>query len=257
LGVWLGLLTAATAPALGQERNSGPVIKFPVRAEEPGVGMPQVPLEELQPGVRDNVRRVIERPTLVSPGPAESFYCQPAMYLWLLDHPVQAVRLWHVLGAQVTHVQEQKNGWFVWQDGKGSEVRWTTALGTAEVRVWYAEGRVKGSLLLPMAHVRAVMVLRHRAGKDRNGRVGVRHQAQLYLAADSRVLNLAGRILGASVPHLADQFMSQFEMFFGALAWSLDDDPARAVRLFQQIGQPVPAGAVTPRPGKANKSGDV
>ena len=37
-------------------------------------------------------------------------------------------------------------------------------------RVWYAEGQVKPSLLLPMVSLKAVLVLDFAEGKDGNGR---------------------------------------------------------------------------------------
>jgi hypothetical protein len=252
LGALLALLASAAAPASGQEGRPGPAVRLVSPAEAPAgaFGLPRVPVEQLPPELRDKVQQVLEQPTLSAPGQAESFACQPALYHWLLDHPNQCVGLWRQMGARVTHIEERGNGWFAWVDGQGSEVRWGTVLRTPELRVWYAEGRVKPGVLLPSAQVRAVVVMYHRELQDAKGKTGIRHQARLYVTTDSRAMNLAARLMGGTAPRLAEQYMGQLEMFYGALAWYLDQDAERAARMFAKIGVAVPPGTPAPRAGQ-------
>jgi hypothetical protein len=63
----------------------------------------------------------------------------------------------------------------------------------------------------------------------------------LLLRTDSRALGLAARLMGGSVPRLADHYMGQLEMYFGGLAWYLGQDGERTRRLFARLGQPMPA----------------
>jgi hypothetical protein len=255
LGALLGLLLSAAVPARGQDGSPAAPARFPGQPDAPALfAMTPVPLERLAPQMRDKVRRVMERSTLTSAGRPESFACQPALYYWLLDHPNQCVGLWKQLGARVTNIAERGNGSFVWVDGQGSEVRWGTVLQTPELRVWYAEGRVKPGVLLPSAQVQAVVVMRHQEIEGGKGKQGIRHQAQLYLTTDSRAMNLAARLMGASAPRLAEQYMGQLEMFYGGLAWYLDQDHDRAVRMFDQIGTAVPPGTLSRADKKAERA---
>jgi hypothetical protein len=237
LGVLAGGLAAlgASSAARAQEPLSvtpgQPGAAAPARPYSPGL---RIPLEELPAGARERVRYVVEHPTLVSHGPVETFYCQPPFYYWLLDHPDQAVAAWRGLGAQCTDIQDRGAGRFAWQDGQGSEVRWETVFRTGRQRVWYAEGRVRPGLLLPSVPVRAVVVLSHGEGYDKNGRPAVRHQMHLLLHTDSRAVSLATRLLGASAPRLAEQYVGQMQMFFGALAWYIDQHPDQAARLLRR-----------------------
>jgi hypothetical protein len=64
----------------------------------------------------------------------------------------------------------------------------------------------------------------------------MQHQAHVVLRADSRALALVARMLGGTAPRLAQSYLSQMEIFFGGLAWYLDQDPARAERLYQRLG---------------------
>src|SRR5262245_254477 len=119
------------------------------RTASVGFSTPRVPLEALPAGLREGAQQVVERVTLSARGPAETFPCQPAMYRWLLDHPVEAGRLWRQLGAKVSEVEERGPGRFGWRDGKGSDVWWTVALRSPALVVLYAEGKMKPGRLPP------------------------------------------------------------------------------------------------------------
>jgi hypothetical protein len=195
----------------------------------------KVPLEELPAEVRERVRSVVEHPTLSTQGPVEVFNCDPATYAWLVDHPDQGVRLWRTLGAKCADICDNGNGRFSYQDNLGSEVHWDTVLSGPRQRVWYAEGQVRPGMLLPTAHVKAVAVLDFVDGFDSKGRPAVKHQLHVLVHTDSHAVALAARILGSSAPHMAEQYVAQVEMFFGALAWYLDQHPEHAKTLIAEV----------------------
>jgi hypothetical protein len=209
-----------------------------------------VPLDELAPPIRERVRSVLDHPTLSSRGPLEAFHCRPPLYFWLLDHPDLAVRLWRGLGAKCTDIQSRGDGSFVWKDPQNGEVYWQAVVRTARQRVWYAEGRVKPGVMLPSVSIRAVVVLNHQEGTDGQGKPAMRHQMDMILHTDSRAVSLATRLFGASAPRLAEEYVGQLEMFFGALAWYLTQHPDRATALFeemkQSMGASMPPGIITP-----------
>jgi hypothetical protein len=197
-----------------------------------------VPVEALTGEARERVRAVVEHPTLATTGPVEIFNCQPTTYRWLVDHPDQGVRLWRCLGAKCTEIVDRGNGCFGWQDGEGSEVHWQTVLRSSRQRVWYAEGSVRPGFLLPTISVQAVVVLEFTEGTDPKGKSAVRHQMSLVLHTDSQAATLATRLIGASAPRMAEQYVGQMEMFFGALAWYLDQHPERGSYLLDKIAHP-------------------
>lgn len=210
-----------------------------------------VPLDALEPPMRERVRTVIEHPTLSSRGPLEAFHCRPVLYYWLLDHPDLAVRLWRGLGAKCADIQARDDGSFTWKDAQNGEMHWQTVVRSGKQRVWYAEGRVKPGLMLPAVSVRAVVVLNHQEGSDGSGKPAVRHQMDMILHTDSRAVSLATRLFGASGPRLAEEYVGQLEMFFGALAWYLSEHPDKATALFEELKQVignggVPHGTITP-----------
>ncbi len=219
-----------------------------------------VPLDDLAPPIRERVRTVIEHPTLSSRGPLEAFHCRPVLYYWLLDHPDLAVRLWRGLGAKCSDIQARGDGSFMWKDAQNGEMHWQTVVRSGKQRVWYAEGRVKPGLMLPAVSVRAVVVLNHQEGSDGSGKPAVRHQMDMILHTDSRAVSLATRLFGASAPRLAEEYVGQLEMFFGALAWYLSEHPEKATALFEELKQVignggVPHGTITPTSAQAVPGG--
>lgn len=222
-------LPASTDSSMLRTTDYGP------RAVQHGFAPFSVPLEELPPQLRDRVRVVLEHPTLASRGPLEAFRSRPNIYYWLLDHPDVAMRLWRGLGAKCSEIHALGEGNFAWRDAQNGEVRWQTIVRNGKQRIWYAEGRVKAGPLLPSVSLRAVVVLNHQEGSDGKGKPAIRHQMDMILHTDSRAVSLAARLFGASAPRLAEEYVGQMQMFFGALAWYLSEHPNKAAVLFEEL----------------------
>jgi hypothetical protein len=241
--VLLGVLTAFAGTAAAQQTGADARTLRPMQASGDDLtrtpaGPVGIPLDEIPAGAREKVRAVAEQPTLVTHGRTEAFACQPVVYRWLLDHPDQAVRLWRMLGAKCTDILRQEDNKFYYQDAQGSKVTWAVALDNGRQRIWYAEGQVKPGLLLPVVQVQAVVVLTYCEGSDARGKPAVRHQMDLMLKTDSSAIALAARLLGASGPRMAEQYVGQIEMFFAAMSWYLDQHPERAEAMFQELQRP-------------------
>ncbi|MGL4552546.1 MAG: hypothetical protein ACRC33_15340, partial [Gemmataceae bacterium] len=216
-----GLLLLA---ALG-DAAAAPAV-FPAPPETPAAG--PVPVDAIAPGLRDKCRSVLDSPSLNAKAPAESFHSATDVYRWLLDNPQTGIKLWRILKAKVSDIAEPAPGQFQWKDGQGSDVTWQTAYRADGMHVWYAEGKIKPSALLPPSGFRAMAVLRYTVGQDADGKPAIRHQVQFFLRCDGRAMAIAARVLGNSAPRLAEQYLGQLQMFYGGMAWYLCQDTARA-----------------------------
>jgi hypothetical protein len=241
------LLVSATAPAQQAAQDGQPAPagqagdRSVLNAPIPYAPQP-LQIDALPPEVRERVRAVAERPTLRSRGPLEMFNCDPKHYGWLLDHPDLGVRLWRMLGAKTMDIERVAEGRFLWQDGQGSRVQWDTVLRGTTQRVWFAEGNVRPGMLLPLVAVKAVMVDNFHEGLDSQGKPAVRHQMELYLQTDNVAVAMVARMLGASAPHVAEQYLGQIEMFYGAMAWYLNKHPRQAAMMFEELQRPPAPG---------------
>jgi hypothetical protein len=191
-----------------------------------------LPLRQLPPEVRDTVRHILEHPTFYAHGPSEAFAGDPDRYRWLLDHPDRAVSAWRRLGAPCIEIRSIGGGHFTSNDGHGDEVQWRTVFENGILRVWFAEGRVRPAPLLPSVAVRTVVLLRHGQRPDGPDRTLIYHQADLYAQIDSKTAAMIAKMLGPSLPRLAEEGLRQIEMFFSALVWYCDQHPERADKLF-------------------------
>ena len=112
-------------------------------------------------------------------------------------------------------------------------------------------------MLIPPVAFKAVLVLDYAEGKDGSGKSAVRHQMQLILHTDSRAVALATKMMGASAPKMADQFVGQLQMFYAAMAWFLDQHPDRADKMFASLQQPDPPGTRLTAPIRTTPEGET
>jgi hypothetical protein len=220
---WLGLAASAFWAGVGTARAQDSALEHRVAA--------RVPIDEIPEAMRERVRQVVQRPTVFGHGPTEAFTGDAATYHWLLDHPDRGVVAWRKLGAVCSDISEGKNGSFAWKDVHGSHISWQTVLNNTTQRVWYAEGKVRPSMFLPLVPVHAVVLLRYGEHQNESGKTFLYHQAHVFLQTDSKTAALVTRMLGQSAPRLADQCLGQLEMFFSALVWYLDQHPEQSENL--------------------------
>jgi hypothetical protein len=234
-----GLLGLGVGAAVARA-DERPSFSIPT-ASSPAAG-PRLPLDKLPAETRLKLSHVLERPSLTATGQPETFVSPPQLYRWLLDHPDLTCKLWQLLGANVSDVKET-DGRFRYTDAQGSEVFWSIAMKAPGLHVWYAEGKVKPALLVPMTSFKAVVYLSYTEGKDTLDQPAIRHQVHFVLRCDSRAVALATRMLGKSAPRMTEQYLGQLQTFYGGMAWYLHQDEERARKMYRQIGLPVQVGA--------------
>jgi hypothetical protein len=239
LRLWLGLLigVAWASPAAPPARAQGLFARPQPDQWQRLRTAAQVPLEELPPALRADVQKTLERPTLFASGPGESFLCRPELYTWLLDHPDRAVHAWRRLGAACLNITDRGGGRFGWSDGQGSDIVWETVYRNAALRVWYAQGQVKPGPMLPVVPARAVVVMHHTPVRERADGTVMYQQTDVFVHTDSKTAALVTRLMGPSAPRLAEQNISQLQMFFSSLAWYCQRYPDRTEALLRPPGQ--------------------
>jgi hypothetical protein len=187
----------------------------------------KVPLEQISAALQANVKMVVDRPTLFATGPAEVFPCRPSQYYWFLDHPDRVMVAWMRLGAKCLPITDRGGGRFGWADEQGSDLVWQTAFHSPRLRIWYAEGNVRPAALLPLVPVRAVVLLHHNESKDELGGAIMSQQAEVFLQTDSKAATVIMKMLGSSVPRMAQDGVTQLQLFFAGISWYLERHPER------------------------------
>lgn len=189
-----------------------------------------LPLDSLQPVLRESVRKVLQQPTITTRAPAEEFAANPELYRWMLDHPDRVAQAWRRVGVEVAPIQDRGHGRFGWSDDKGSDVSWFPIFDGPQLRVWYGEGHVRAGALLQSVPVKAVVVLRHEADGSR-----VRHEVEAYATADSRAATVVAKLFGGSVESTAEMAATQMLAFFSVMSRYCYKHPDEADRLLAPV----------------------
>jgi hypothetical protein len=210
----------ATLPFMRRSTSSAVPPSFPVALEELATR-------------QEEVARIARQPTLSARGPSEAFECRPEQYLYFLDHPDQAVRAWRRLGAKCVSITDEGNGRFGWADELGSQVSWETVYRGKDMRIWYAQGKVRPGPVLPMVPVEVVVILHHHELASAAEKRMIEHHADVFVYTDSKTAQMFARFMGTSTTRLAEQGLGQMQLFFSALCWYLDRHPDRARGLLQ------------------------
>lgn len=193
-----------------------------------------VKLEDLPAETREALNGVMKSPTITAICPAEEFVAHADTYKWLLDHPDRTAAAWRKLGVEAVEIKMMKDGRFCWKDENGSELVWQNVASGPNGRIWFAEGKVKAGLLLPTVPVKAVAVLNHSDKQRATGDSLITHQIEIYLHTSSRAASLATKILGDSVPKMAEQGSEQLLMFFSGIAKYAHNKPEKAKALLSE-----------------------
>lgn len=241
----LALMLACSLPAaaIGQT-DDGPARLFPLASRhwERIPAAAQLPWRRLDPQYRDVVRGIVSKPTIYAKGPEEKFICDRNTYQWCLDHPDRTMLAWRRLGARCVDIRKHGADVFGWTDGKGSSVVWRVIYRDPEVRIWYASGKVRPGFLLPTIPVECVVVLRHGVLREYKEASLLQHQAEVFVQTSSRAAAIAARLLGPSLPRLAQDATGQMQMFFAAMAWYCHRNPERAKELLEPAREGETAG---------------
>jgi hypothetical protein len=193
-----------------------------------------VPLEKMPEVTRDTLSKVMSAPTINAKSDTSEFVAQSDMYQWLLDHPDRTAAAWRRLGVGAVEIKQLKDGRFFWKDNHGSELVWQTVAQGPNGRVWYAEGKVRPALLMPLFPVKAVAVLNHDETKRKAGDVLIKHQLEVYLQTDSKAAALVTKMLGDSALTMAQEGSDQLLMFFSGMARFAHDKPEKVALILNE-----------------------
>lgn len=226
----IGALWLLHAVSVNQANAQG---ILPFRKTEPVNAVVNVPWNKLDDRTAAIAKMMLDKSTVQARGPSETFTCVPEQYHWLLDNPDRAVTAWRRLGAKCVSILPRGQGRFGYSDEGGSDIGWETIHQSPGTRIWYAEGKVKPNSVLPLVPVKALVVLHYVEGKNADGNPTMRHYAEVAVHTDSKAASAVTKMMGQSAPKLAEQGLSQVQMFFAALSCYVDRHPDQADALFR------------------------
>lgn len=182
-----------------------------------------VPVERMPGPYRDRVAKVIQAPTLTAYAVPEELPL--GIYDWLLEHPDRAALAWRRLGINCAEIQNLGHDRFGWGDNQGTAVTWAAVYRDDGMHVWYAEGQAKPTPVLPTVPFKAVAVIWHGRKSDAGGNPVVKHDAHVFLQTDNKAAALVSKLLGPSVPKMAEEGTKQLLLFYSGLTRYFEQYP--------------------------------
>ena len=228
LGVLLGGAIGATADAAppGVPPSMMPA-PTPMIAPAPRMNV----LDVVKPEFRDAVAKCVNKPTIATRAVGEEVVCTVAVYEWLYDHPDRVALAWQRLKVPAIPIVDRGDGKFGWTDEHGSEIVWQTVGKFPDGRVWYASGKVKASMAAPAIPVQGVVIVTHPKRIEKDGVALFAPSVQAFMHSDSKAANVVLRVLGPTVPNVAEQAAGQLLDFFGGVAAYVQQNPKEADEL--------------------------
>lgn len=220
-------VTAAAAPPGTVRSAMTPPPQMTAPAPAPRMNV----LDAVKPEFRDAVAKCINKPTVSTRATGDEVVCTVAVYEWLYDHPDRVALAWQRLKVPSIPIVDRGAGKFGWTDEHGSEIVWQTVGTFPDGRVWYASGKVKASAATPAIPVQGVVIVTHPRLVEKDGVALFAPSVQCFMHSDSKAANLVLRVLGPTVPNVAEQAAGQLLDFFSGIAAYVQKNPTKADEL--------------------------
>jgi hypothetical protein len=236
LGILLSGVTGVMAAAAAPPGTSAAMPALPAAAPAPS---PKTNvLESVKPEFRDAVAKCLNKPTVSTRAMGDEVVCTIAVYEWLYEHPDRVALAWKRLKVPSIPISDLGSGKFGWTDEYGSEVVWQTVGTFTDGRVWYATGKVKAGPATPAIPVQSVVIVTHRKRVEKDGVALFAPVVEAFMHTESKAANLVLRILGPTVPNVAEQAAGQLLDFFGGIAMYVQRNPSKADELLGPAKKP-------------------
>ena len=232
LGGAIGVTACGAAPPSTPSATPTPPPAAP--APQPRMNV----LDAVKPEFRDAVAKCMNKPTVATRAMGDEVVCTVAVYEWLYEHPDRVALAWQRLKIPSIPISDLGSGKFGWTDENGSEIVWQTVGTFPQGRVWYATGKVKAGPAAPAIPVQSVVIVTHKKRVEKDGVALFAPVVEAYMHSDSKAANLVLRILGPTVPNVAEQAAGQLLDFFGGIAMYVQKNPGKADELLGPAKKP-------------------
>jgi hypothetical protein len=226
---WVAVASAVLAtetPSFGQPKPLTPKSFItPTAATQP---LTTSVLDSIALPHREMVTKVLAKPTVTTKYTEEPFTCYKTVYEWLLDHPDRTSLAWTRMGIPCVEIQDATKGVYAWTDEHGSQLTWQAVAKSSGQVIWYASGKVKAAMLLPVVPVKAVAIVKYPSvATSDEGVFTYTPEVTVHVQTDSRAANAIMRIAGPAMPKMAEQGAEQLLFFFSGVASYIHKHPEK------------------------------
>jgi hypothetical protein len=145
-----------------------------------------IPLDQVSARHRESVAEVIRDHSFHRQGKAETFPCNPRIYLALLNEPALTLALWQDLSPTPAKLHQVGPDRYQGTDGSGTTATWEFALRSPRLHVLLCDLDYLSPRGNARLQGRIVLIVRTGFFKEPNGDPWVRHDVEAYVKVDSK-----------------------------------------------------------------------
>jgi hypothetical protein len=229
LGTGALLLTARQATAAQRQAETSDE----VRAE----AARRLPLNELTREGRAKIQSVLEHTSLFRRLPEQTVECDGEMHLFLVRHPEVVVNTWRVMGITGVSVKRIDEFLLDANDGGGTTSRIELMYGTPELNLYYCDGLYEGPLFKRKMQGKAVLVARHKYGRNAEKRPVVISGMDVFLQIEHFGAELVAKAIQGGVGKTVDGNFAESCKFAGRLSSAAETNGERMQGLADKLDQ--------------------
>lgn len=162
-----------------------------------------IPMEMVAPERRDEVAEIIKEHSFYRKGDADTFPCNPRIYLSLLNEPALTLALWQDLSTNPARLQQIGPNLYQGTDGNGTTATWEFVLRSPRLHVLFCNLDYVGPRGNTKLKGRIVMIVRSGFYKEVAGDPWVQHTVEAYVKIDSK----GWRAVAATVRPLIERLL--------------------------------------------------
>jgi hypothetical protein len=193
--------------------------------------VPALPAD-LPTAERVRLQQVAEQASVTTRADGEPFVTRRDVFEYLLDHPEFATHVTRALKLARYRIWREPDGLWL-DDGWGATGQFSVVYAGNGTRVMYARGQYR-QWLLPTIRGQAVVVIEYALHPAPDHRSLVTTTLTGFVALDSRLLALAGRLVRAAAEAKAEREARLLVRVFARASHAIESDPAGVHGLLRQ-----------------------
>ncbi len=184
-----------------------------------------LPIEQIDSSVRETVAEVIRDNTFHRRGEAETFPCNPRLYLALLSEPTLTLALWKDLGDNPVRLRRVAPNRFVGTDGAGANASWDIVLRTPQIHVFLSKLDYDSPHGKTHLDARIVLIVRTNYFKEPSGSPWIQHDVEAYVKVDSRGWKAVARSFRPVLENLLEDQVREAGSFISLMGRLVESHP--------------------------------
>ena len=190
-----------------------------------------MPLEKLDPKLREKVTSVTSRPSIYRRLPIQVIDCDPSLYLFLIRNPEVVVNIWEVMGISKVELTRTGPDTFRATDGAGTTGVVKYCYSDHDTHLVYAEGSYEGPMFSKPLRARCVLLLKSGYMQETNDRHYVTSRLDAFIHIEHVGVDLLAKTLHPLVTKSADYNFTETTAFLSSVSRTAELNSRGMLRL--------------------------